>query len=259
MGDNLETVINSCGERLNDSTADNEIYMDSLVETCQNLMGRSRDPLDLFEATELETIARSLSMDHDLSSELWTLLLRIFVCIHMDRFHSADSLICQFKRLTKRLVLPGLLKNLLLFYDGLTSAVLASQVDCREKRIRLNAAQKILRKLRSVDKDDSIMRNKAFMLDAQIHAARGQEETALLLFHKSVDLANDQGFTHEQGLAFELAGRMCQQCNNRGVEAELYMSQAKDYFGRWGAYAKVDQLELAGRHNSMGFSSQSNA
>jgi hypothetical protein len=241
MGDNLESVADCLtGEAAYGSLR--EVYSATLIETCHNLMGRYEDPLFLSGDSLEDTSVNSSGIDLG-STELWILFFKIFLTIHLDQFFAAERLMSQFKRLTRKQLLPNLLENVALFYEGLIAAVLAAKADCRHRRARLNLAQKVLRKLRSAKKEeDPIFRNKVLLLDAQLHACSAQHETALLLFHKSMDLAEDEGLSHEQALAYELAGRMCQGCC-RSIEAGLYFAQAREFYGLWGARAKVEQLD----------------
>ena len=177
-----------------------------------------------------------------ISSEPWILFFKVFLAVYMNQYERAESLLCQLKRNINDAVVPLLAQNYIIFYEGLVAAVLAFRSKGRINGRQLCMAQKKLKtlKVEKVEQDPTLW-NKVFLLDAQIHACLGQIENALLLFHKSVDLAEQEGFSHEQGLAYELAWRMCEACR-RPVEAELYLCQARTFYEQWGAHAKVDQL-----------------
>ena len=178
------------------------------------------------------------------STENWGLFFKIYRAVHMGKFEEAEHLLEDLKRQVGKSAVPILAKNHVIFFEGLVAAILAFRCTGRNHRRRLSTAQKKLKKLKAAGvEQDPTLWNKIYLLDAQIHACVRQCESALLYFHKSVDFAEKEGFSQEQGLAYELAGHLClREGSHHDVEADLYLSQARSFYARWGAHAKVEQL-----------------
>jgi hypothetical protein len=243
-GDHLESILDH-SLRYMDVEA-TEVYSKPLLESCHRLMGTSSADNPLLNGIYLDD---SRTHQHDSAQnlkayeDLWTLFFRAFVAVYMADYDSAETLLCQLKRFKRISPIPHVIENQFLFYQGIVAAILASRERTgRKRRRKLDLAQRAVRKLRSErPKQDPTLWNKIFLLEAHIQAVHGQHEGALLLFHKSMEMAERDGLSHEQGLAYELAGIMCQSCG-RTMEADLYLTQAQALYRQWGAIAKVKRL-----------------
>lgn len=235
-GDHLESIMDHSARYGDSGTV--ELYNKPLVAACHHLMGYPHEPCALDQSEDLHRHTAD-----NLSAELWVLFFRVFVATFMNDYESANTSLEELKRAKRSHTVPLVIENHMIFYQGIVAAVQATRGDSRRRRRNLASAQKRLRKLRTERADeDPTLWNKVFLLEAQIHVCNGQHENALLLFHKSVELADREGFSHEQGLAYELAYDMCRGCGRTG-EADLYLSQAQANYGRWGAHVKVEQLD----------------
>lgn len=235
-GDHLESIVEHSGRYGDPDTV--ELYNKPLIAACYHLMGCPHEPCALDHGESVHCHSAD-----NLSAELWILFFKVFVAVYMNEYESANTSLDELKRAKRGYAVPLVIENHMIFCQGIVAAVQASRGDSRQRRRKLALAQKRLRKLRTerVDEDPTLW-NKVFLLEAQIHVCNGQHESALLLFHKSAELADREGFSHEQGLAYELAYTMCRGCGRNG-EADLYLSQAQAHYGRWGAHAKVEQLD----------------
>jgi len=299
VGDNLDVVVEyleraAAAHNTTVAAEEANVFRTSLLDTCQNLMGRgdvsqsirsdwsssttamstgggSMPPLREEEEEEeehqqeeeriSERVSAATDQQHH-HHHLWVLFFKIFQAVYMDQFEHAESLLRQWKRQKRKATPPHHSSttstnkaeySIMIFYEGLIAAVLAfrSKTTGRRRtstncgfswRRNLLVAQKKLHKLLQLQLHDPTLCNKIFLLEGQIQACLGHVENSLLSFHKSVDWAERQGLSHEQGLAYELSARMCF-AYNRGIEAELYLSQARIVYEQWGAQAKVEQLK----------------
>jgi PAS domain S-box-containing protein len=84
--------------------------------------------------------------------------------------------------------------------------------------------------------------NRAALVAAEIARIEGRELEAERLYEQAIRSANVNGFDHNEALANELAARFY---SARGYEktAQAYRRDARYYYLRWGATAKVRQLE----------------
>jgi PAS domain S-box-containing protein len=83
--------------------------------------------------------------------------------------------------------------------------------------------------------------NCAAMVGAEIARIEGRDVDATRLYERAIHSARDNGFVHNQALAYELAAQFY---SERGFEdiGHLYMRKARYYYLRWGADGKVRQL-----------------
>ncbi|MDB6090156.1 MAG: histidine kinase [Gammaproteobacteria bacterium] len=84
--------------------------------------------------------------------------------------------------------------------------------------------------------------NRAALLAAEVARIEGREIEAMRLYEKAVRSARANGFLHNEALANELAARFYA---TRGFEqiAQLYLRNARHGYLRWGADAKVRELD----------------
>ena len=106
------------------------------------------------------------------------------------------------------------------------------------KEVRHNRSQ-----LRSWAKQNAAnFRNKYCLVEAEHLRVSGQEFEAHAWFDEAIQLAAEQGFIHEQALASERCGVM-HMASGRKTVGLPYLAQARDLYERWGAQAKVDDLQ----------------
>jgi GAF domain-containing protein len=70
----------------------------------------------------------------------------------------------------------------------------------------------------------------------------GRDVDAMRRYEQAIRSAREQGFVHNEGLAYEVAARFC---GARGFEtfADAYLRKARDCYLSWGADGKVLQLD----------------
>lgn len=85
-------------------------------------------------------------------------------------------------------------------------------------------------------------RHKHQLVAAEQARVEGRDMEAMGLYDSAIDGAHTQGFLHDEAIANELAGRFHQQLGHKRF-ATLHLRAALDCFTRWGAQAKVAQLE----------------
>jgi predicted ATPase/two-component sensor histidine kinase len=84
--------------------------------------------------------------------------------------------------------------------------------------------------------------NRLFLVSAEIARLEGRDLEAMQLYERAVQSSSDQGFVHNEALALELAARFYE---TRGLDraARTFYRDARHRYERWGADAKVEQLE----------------
>lgn len=82
------------------------------------------------------------------------------------------------------------------------------------------------------------------LIEAEIARVSKQIERALELYDQSIKQARDQEYVNEEAIANELAAKCCL-AEGKPVIAKAYLLEAHYAYYRWGAIAKVRQLENA--------------
>jgi PAS domain S-box-containing protein len=84
--------------------------------------------------------------------------------------------------------------------------------------------------------------HKHALVSAEWARVEGRDVEAMPLYEQAIRLAAEGGFLQDQALASELAARFYRL---RGLEkvADAYLDEARDCYVRWGAWAKVAQLD----------------
>ncbi|WP_437275188.1 AAA family ATPase [Sorangium sp. So ce375] len=84
--------------------------------------------------------------------------------------------------------------------------------------------------------------HKHALVRAEIARLRGHESEAIRLYEQAIASAREGGFVQHEAIGCELAARFY---NARGLAtpADAYLQKARAAYFRWGAHAKVDQLD----------------
>jgi PAS domain S-box-containing protein len=84
--------------------------------------------------------------------------------------------------------------------------------------------------------------DKHTLILAEIARIEKRDADALDLYEQAIDLAHQQGFVQNEGLAHELAGRYCVARNLR-TAGYAYLRNARNCYQLWGAHGKVKQFD----------------
>jgi PAS domain S-box-containing protein len=129
------------------------------------------------------------------------------------------------------------------FYDALLRASLWDIATVGERQQHLEALTAHHRQLEIwASNCPENFENRAALVGAEIARIEGRELEAERLYQKALLSAGANGFVHNEALAYELAARFYAA---RGFEkfAQVYLTSARDGYLRWGALAKVRQLD----------------
>lgn len=85
--------------------------------------------------------------------------------------------------------------------------------------------------------------HKFHLISAEKARVLGKPSQAMELYDRAIQGAREQGFVHEEAIAYERAGEFYLAIG-RGEIAQLYLRNAHHCYIRWGAKAKVKQMEL---------------
>jgi PAS domain S-box-containing protein len=130
------------------------------------------------------------------------------------------------------------------FYQSLTAAARYPGCDPGERKKYARVLKRNQKQMkRWLHNCPANFRNKYLLVSAEVARLKGRTEEAGELFDASIRAARDQHFSHEEGLANELAARF-HLARDRRLIARAYLLEAIDCYRRWGASAKIRHLEL---------------
>ncbi len=125
-------------------------------------------------------------------------------------------------------------------------SVLAAAHDSGASANPLGAADKISVKREKFVQwsalNPATFRNKLLLVEAELARLRGNGLLALKCYEQSASAAAAGGFIHEQALAHEFAGMLCE-ANGLQLSGHQHLRSAHDCYRRWGAVGKVRHLE----------------
>jgi PAS domain S-box-containing protein len=147
----------------------------------------------------------------------------------------ADGLLWTSKALFERVELH--------FYGALAQAAIGDAASSAERALRLEPLAAHHRQLQQwADICPEDFADRAALVEAEIARIAGRELDAMRCYDRAIGAAHANGFVHNEAIANELAGRFYAA---RGFEkiATAYLRDARYGYLRWGADAKVRQLE----------------
>lgn len=206
-------------------------------QLCLNLMGNAEDPVVLTgEVIEEKETIGMLEANHPYALT-WFLFMKHMLAVYFNKHEDAKKLAVRFRALKVDGILPVSVVTHL-FLEGMSAADLS-----KTKKLELRHAQRVCRKVGSYlsTSSDNFV-NKVRLLEAEIASAKGDQQAALSKYKESIEAARMQRFLHEQALANERAGYSLIKWG-RSYDAQDFLKQAHLLYGRWGAFAKVEQVQ----------------
>jgi predicted ATPase/signal transduction histidine kinase len=138
------------------------------------------------------------------------------------------------------------------YWEGMIAAARHDEAPVEE---RAALAARVIRSREKLDRwalhCPPNFRHKELLLSAELARVEGRELDAMTFYDQAKESARAGGFTHQEALAAELAGRLHLQ-KGRSSLAAFYLKEARGAYARWGALAKVRALEA--RYPEIGLS-----
>jgi predicted ATPase/signal transduction histidine kinase/tRNA A-37 threonylcarbamoyl transferase component Bud32 len=239
-GDPLDEVLAACrrwgaiAKETHDDVVATTVRVEEQFVAC--LQGRTRAPPSFDDATFDDAQASALLRDagfatgavlHDVAK-----LIAAFTYEHYEEaLEAADR---ARPLLSQAMALPA--EATYHFYLALTLTALGTD-DAR--------LDPLLAKLRHwADHAPENYRNRHALVSAEVARVRGRELDAERFYEEAIRSARENGFVHNEGLAYELAARFYRG-RNFGQIADMYLWEARSCYGRWGADGKVRAIDRA--------------
>ncbi|MGD1803888.1 AAA family ATPase [Dapis sp. BLCC M126] len=130
-----------------------------------------------------------------------------------------------------------------IFYSALTLLAAYPQVDSEQKKIILEKVAQYQTKIFSFQENcPENYGNKYDLVAAEKARVLGENWQAQELYEKAIQGAKKHEFIHEEALAYERAAEFYLALDREEI-GQLYLRNAHHCYSRWGATAKVKQLE----------------
>ncbi|WP_167760302.1 trifunctional serine/threonine-protein kinase/ATP-binding protein/sensor histidine kinase [Paraburkholderia pallida] len=129
------------------------------------------------------------------------------------------------------------------FYTALILASLYNKVSAAARdgwRDRLAVHEEQLREW--AEQCPSSFADKHALVSAEVARVDGRNTDAMRLYDEAIRLARENGFVQNEGTAHELAAEFYRVCEAT-TAARAHLEEARSCFARWGAHAKVAQLD----------------
>ena len=134
------------------------------------------------------------------------------------------------------------------FYDSLAHLGILAEASMSEKEALLNRVNINQEKMRDWAHHAPMnFLHKFYLVEAEKAQVLGQHWQAAQLYDQAIKGARDNGFIQEEALAYELAAKFYL-TQGMGAFAQTYMTEAHYAYTRWGAIAKVKDLEAKYSH-----------
>lgn len=129
------------------------------------------------------------------------------------------------------------------FYAALARAARTDATTGEERRLHIEAVAAHQRHLDTwaTNCPDNFF-NRAALVAAEIARMAGRDLDAMRLYEQAIQSAREHGFVHHEALAHEVAARFYAM-RGYATPSGAYLQKARDAYARWGAEAKVRQLD----------------
>ena len=223
-----------------------EIALDSNEITQQavwNLMGKAENPCRLIGEMYNEEAMLPLHLEANIKSTLfWTYLNKIILCYLFEDFPQAVEISDKNKDYLDG-VTGALSVTVFNLYDSLVRLAIffkASNSEQKSILTQVKANQKKLQKWAHHAPTNYL--HKFYLVEAERHRVLGESVQAMNYYESAIAKAKENEYLNEEALANELAAKFYLEWGKEQI-AQVYMTNAYYCYARWGAKAKVNDLE----------------
>jgi histidine kinase len=209
-----------------------------------NLMGRSADPCQLIGESyhEAERLPQHKA-DNDLYAQFQISLNKLILFYLFGHYPQSVAQAAQVEQLLNAGATGMLVVPVFYFYNALANLGIYANVPHREQqRIHKTVAQIQSQMELWAEKAPMNYLHKYHLIEAERCRILGQTASALDHYDRAIALAQDHDYLNEEALANELAATFSLQLGKSRL-AKSYLQDAHYCYERWGAIAKVQDLE----------------
>lgn len=252
QGESLEQVANNCEQYLSLSVKYQQEYTVTFLQLFQqvylNLLGRSSSPVDLIGAAFDESkLLPTFKQNNNLVAILFVYVHKVMLLyLFKDASQAVEIASIAEEYAT---AIPGLLvvaqHN---FYSSLALLAEYPNLDGKEQHEYLNKVDSLQKSMKQwALHAPSNFQHKYDLVEAEKARVLGHNETAIDYYDSAIQGAADSGYIQEEAIASELAFEF-HLARGRNRIAKFYLKEACYCYSRWGAQAKIKDLELRYPH-----------
>ncbi|HEX6846520.1 MAG TPA: hypothetical protein VF144_06060, partial [Chitinophagaceae bacterium] len=172
-------------------------------------------------------------------------ILKLYLALLFNNLEHAKKYIAQAARFQETVKGTSLSP---LFYFFRSLAIADSSVNTAVKRPILKQVKKDIKQLKSFEKlAPHYNTHKTLLLQAEYHYLKGEMETAKIFYDKALKMASENGMMNDLAFCWERAGQFFLN-TKQDLLADFYLQNAYRTYKRWGADAKVKQMEKRYTH-----------
>ncbi|MEO0458366.1 MAG: GAF domain-containing protein [Cyanobacteria bacterium P01_A01_bin.114] len=207
-----------------------------------NLLGQADDPCRLVgEAYDEDQLLPLHVKANDRNAIFNVYFHKAILCYLFQNPTQATENIAQAKQCLATTV-GLLLAPLFHFYESLIGLAVFSSVSKREQSRILRQVRANQRKMKQWAHHAPMNHlHKFYLVEAELGRVLGDED-AIARYDRAIALAEEHGYINEAALAYELAAKYCL-AQGKVKFAQVYLTDAYYRYARWGAKAKVEDLE----------------
>jgi PAS domain S-box-containing protein len=210
-----------------------------LWQTILNLLGRSENPTRLIGSVydEEQALSRAIAVK-DGTEIPYLYLNKIILCYLFGEYHQAAQ-----TAVLARQPLEEITEPIFHFYDSLVLLSLLVEASSSEKAAWLSCVSTNQEKMQKwAEHAPMNYLHKFYLVEAEKARVLGQFLEAEEFYERAIAGAAENEYIQEEALAYELAAKHYL-ARGREKFAQLYMKEAHYCYERWGAVAKVKDLE----------------
>jgi GAF domain-containing protein len=210
-------------------------------QAIENLVQESENPTlltgSIYDESELD------ADDVNKGNEVYfqnLFLLKLYLSLVFNKTDLAKKYLVYAERFQEN-VKGTSMEPLLYFYRSLT--ISGTGTNAKEKKSILNQIKRDIRKLKKFEKiSPQYNASKVRLLQAEFFYLNGQIENAKIFYDKALKSATENNLTNDLALCWERAAEFFIN-TKQDLLARFYMMNAYKSYKRWGAHAKMKQLE----------------
>jgi predicted ATPase/class 3 adenylate cyclase len=217
----------------------NEVYRQGML----NFMGRSEDPLVLTgDAYNEEKMIAQNRERNDQTGAFFIHFNKLILCYYFQDYKQAYQHAIEARKRLESVLAKFEIPNHH-FYEALTLLAMYPGAKEADKRKMMKRVRGNLRKLKKWSKDAKVnYLHKYQLVNAERLRVLGRQDQARMEYDRAIAGATANRYIHEEGLAYEIAGRFYLHQQSEGL-AEFHLKAAYNAYREWGAQAKLRNLE----------------
>jgi PAS domain S-box-containing protein len=217
--------------------------LDLYRQTVLNLMGRSPNPCHLVGENYDEAIRLPQALQANHRTAVFDIYFQKLILNYLFEHYAEAAQNAELAATYLDGKRASLSIPLFHFYDSLVQLARYSSLPRSEQRILLRRVIKNQRKLKKWAHHTPMNhRHKFYLVEAEQARVLKQYLKAIAHYEQAIAHAKSHGYINEEALAYELAAKFYLAWGKETI-AQTYLAQAYYAYARWGAKAKVEDLE----------------